>query len=1416
MREQAQTYLWPRYWVLRNGTVRLSDDGFLVDPRDRYGSILNPDAVAFDGIAATPCLVLLGEPGIGKSRVMQAERERLQGQLDPSTDRLLWLDLRTYSSEDRLVRNLFESLEYREWRAGTQRLHLFLDSLDECLLRIDTIAAILLDELGRDADKAGRLFLRIACRTAEWPSALMETGLRRLWGGEAEAVGVFELAPLRRVDVAHAVEVHGIDGERFFWELADKNAVPLAIKPVTLDLLIRRFRERGSLPSTQAELYHDGCLSLCEESSPSYQLAASARRAFQLTARQRLAVASRIAAITTFANRYAVWIGPESGAVPDEDVLVSALIGGRELVDSEAFAVDEGAIRETLRTGLFSARGPERLGWAHQTYAEFLAARYVVSRGFSLPQRINLLVQHGDARGKLIPQLQEAAAWMASMDLDVLRALIEANPEVMLRSDIATADEGDRAKLVGALLRLVDEDRLLLGDLGRHRAYAKLAHPDLAGQLRPYIADESKGNLVRSEAISIAEACQVVELQNDLVRIAVDEMQSRPVRVSAAYAVVRYGNHAARAELRSLALGKAGDDPEDELKGVGLQATWPSHLSAEELFAVLTPPQRNSLFGSYALFLSQGLIEDLQVGDLPRALAWVARSSTRRGFPQQLAELADAIMVKAWLHLDEPGVLAPFANIALARLTSHDEIAASPDGATPFADLLRDSEAKRRRVVEAILPMLRDPSRDWFVLIHSDTPLLYNSDLLWLIEQLARAETPQVQELWSHLIGRLIDISNVRQFDAVLSACHEHPVLASELVWLIEPIDINSERARRLREDHRRRQRHQVVREPVPYPLEQLSARLDRFDAGELAAWWEMVAVLTLDAASGRYGSVFAADLTATPGWATADVAMRERIVAAAWRYVVEQLPQPDDWFDSDDWYEADIAAYKALCLLLSEAPDSLAVLDDETWRCWTPVILAYPTDSSSGNEEGQRVLVRDAYRRAPATLVGVLNRLIDKENARHGTIFVTRKLNLCWDEGLSSSAIAKASDPGLRPNSMGDLLEEPLKRHAEGAEAFATNLLARPLPVESEVRERALVAARLLLIHTPRSAWRIVWSTLQDDAGFGRDLFEGLAQSARWGVVALNELSEDDLADLFFWLARQYPHAEDPDIDGVHAVSPRESVGRWRDQVLEHLKGRGTERAVAAMRRLIDELPQLPWLRWSLLGAQEMARRRSWDPPAPSAILALATDRDRRLVQDGAELIAVLVESLARLHEKLQGETPAAVDVWNEWLRDGARVYRPKSEEQFSDFVKRHLDEDLVRRGIVANREVQLRRGTGGSPGERTDIHIDAIRRVSAEGDRFDTITAIIEVKGNWHRELWQAMETQLAERYLADNQAQHGLYLVGWFTCPQWDADDSRKGATPMDTIDETRDRLNTQARTLSRGSRQIVAIVLDASLR
>jgi hypothetical protein len=206
---QPTTHRNRRFWVPPEAKVNLGDCGFVIDPDTETGSWYNPDVVPYEAIAKKPCLCLLGEPGMGKSTVLESIHGDLKGTLTVGDEALL-LNLRDYASDSRLWERVFESEKYLAWLKGAHCLHLFLDSLDECLLRIDNVAAVLLE--GFRAAPVDRLSLRITCRTADRQST-HEAGMEQLWG--KDGFGVYELAPLRRVDVAAEARMNGLDGDSF-------------------------------------------------------------------------------------------------------------------------------------------------------------------------------------------------------------------------------------------------------------------------------------------------------------------------------------------------------------------------------------------------------------------------------------------------------------------------------------------------------------------------------------------------------------------------------------------------------------------------------------------------------------------------------------------------------------------------------------------------------------------------------------------------------------------------------------------------------------------------------------------------------------------------------------------------------------------------------------------------------------------------------------------------------------------------------------------------------------------------------------------------------------------------------------------------------------------------------------------------
>ncbi|MTJ07164.1 NACHT domain-containing NTPase [Anabaena sp. UHCC 0204] len=1396
-------YNWKRFWCPNTGNIRLDYGGFLEDPESEYGH--NPDVVTFSSISHIPCLILLGEPGIGKTTAVDQAFDELKEELDESEDDCLFFNLGDFDSNQDLSNGIFKDEKFITWIHGTHKLHLFLDSLDEGLLSVKTIIRSLENKIEHLPTEC--LYFRITCRTSVWlENSTLEQKLKEKWG-EANTK-IYELAPLRRIDIIEVANAKNINSELFMQEILNREATPLAIKPVTLKFLMGTYLQNGQFPDSKKELYKQGCLQLCEEVNP-YRLQLGKSK---LNSYQRLIIAARIATIILFANRSAIWTSREMADIPNSDIAIRDLCVGKEIINEQEFQVTENNIRDEVLsiTGLFSSRGSNRMGFAHQTYAEFLAAWYLIKRNIPLVQVMSLIVSQGDPECKLIPQLHETAAWLASMRKDILEEILKTDPDVLLRSDIPT-DREIQEKIVANLLNYYNDGKLLNRDLGSYFNYKKLKHPGLAKQLRPYIHDSSKSLEARDEAIDIAKSCELYEIQEDLVDLALDSSQSIHLRANAAMTICSVGNLETKLKLKPLAISNIEEDEDDRLKGYSLEAVWPEHLTAEELFNAITPAKRRNLFGGYQSFLKNELVAKLQSDDLVIALNWVEKQGLRC-FEDPFERLADEIILKAWEQFDIPEVVEIFARIAIIQWKEYQSLVTQSDSTGHnFESQILQYDEKRRTLLEKIVLNIVYEEKDPKFLLSSVTEnILLNQDIFWMLDKLQNTEFNEQQKIWVQLIEWSFNRQDAKQIDTIITATQTNEILRNHFASYFEAVELNSSLAKKMEADYiwvqnleNRKPKSQLLEPPLK---ERVILLLEQLDTGNLSAWYQLNMEMTLRPNSRYYTDELEYDLTKLPGWKEADTATQRKIIDGAKKYVLEQNQLPYSWIGTNTFDRLALAGCRALFLLLKESPEFLDTITDEIWQRWTPIIVGYP---NSGREDNYLELVRRSYIKAPTETINTLILIIDKENEEHSTIFIMNKFDKCCDERFNSVILEKIKDKALKPKVTQRLLEELLKHGYNKAKEFAKSLIFHPLPSEEEEYERILLTTKVLVENADYDDWSLIWSVVQQDIEFGRKLFESVAN----GYFGINlNITEKQLADLYIWMTKQYPPHEDPVYQGVHFIGTRETLGNFRDNILTHLKERGTSEACVEIQHIAQEFPELTWMNRVLLQAQTKRRRNTWHPPTPSETFELLSNTENRFVKDANELLDVLVESLKRLENELQGETPSAIFIWNK-ITD--KVYRPCDENTFSDYVKLHLERDLKSRGIILNREVELRPNKGGNPGERTDIHVDAVIK-KQNGQIFDCITVIIEVKGCWNDELDTAMEIQLVDRYLKNNTCEHGIYLVAWFNCQQWDKSDYRKGKAPKISIDQARENFNNQAKQLSQAGIKVKSFVLNTALR
>lgn len=1194
-------YNWKRFWSLRDGGFYVDGNGFLVRSEYIKGT------VEFQSISEVPCLILLGEPGIGKSHALRDAVQSVSESLH--NDKCFHLDLRSFGAETRLYEALFNSKEIDEWLRGSYRLHLFLDSFDECLLRVDTVAALLADELKIGKYPISRLLFRIASRTAEFPRSL-ENNLREIWGAE-EKVKVYELCPLQASDVREAATANEINPEDFFREIVAKDAGTLAARPVTLRFLLNLYRKNNRFPDKLTDLYEQGCRVLCDEQNNERRASVILRGA--LTADQRLVIAARIAAVMVFCNKIAVWKDAETGENDETDILLRELAGYSEESSNISFTVTEEALRETIvQTGLFTARGASRLGWAHQTFAEFLAAWYVARHNLGTEQVLSLITHPADAQKQITPQLQETAAWLASVRADVFDELLKTNPILLLRSDVASFSVDIRAKLVDELLKMLGEEKA--SDWGIKSNYQRLKHPGLAAQLLPVIKDKDAHYLARRFAIDVAEACELRELQNDLADVIIDEDEPDYVRENAGYALWRFGDAETRKRIKHFALEGSRNDKDERVRGIALLCNWDENMSAEEAFASLIhSPQ---LIGPYNHFLGD-FTEKLQVQDLPVALHWVKENAPQFEGDYAVERVIDEIMLLGWQHLNAPGVLPIFAEASLIRLRTlqHDVIdLSSIEQSVRVIELLEDAD-RRRTVLKTIAPLLDEGKHDSFHIPRSRMLRPRKEDLMWLFEQLNEAATEEEQKPWVQFLGNFYSIWEIDPdaFSILYEAYQHNDAVKKYYAAAFIPVGLNTPEAKAQKDWYEKLMAPQKEAEEElkknalePPPKERVLRCLDRFEKGEVEAWWQLNIELTLKPYMKVYGDELQFDLRKLPGWEEAEAETRERIIEAAKRYVRDGEPQNSQWVGTNTLFRPAFSGYRALYLLLVESTEFVEQLTSDVWRKWAAIIVSYPMNTHGGNEmTPHQILVAQAYTHAPDEVIQTILGQIDADNERGRIILFPKRLDVCWDDKFKSALRNKLEDDALKIDSWGRLLEELLKHEDTPSQEIAKRSLTLFAKGKAE-KERALIAAASLMGHSEDGGWwPFVWEAIETDADFGRALVESVCTQTHLA----SKLKECEAAEFYLWAVNAFPPSEDPEIPMGHvfSVSTRMEITKWRNSFLEDLKQRGTPESLTALEKIAATSPELEQrLHWILIEARENVRRHTWQPPTPDTLLTL------------------------------------------------------------------------------------------------------------------------------------------------------------------------------------------------------------------
>lgn len=241
---------------------------------------------------------------------------------------------------------------------------------------------------------------------------------------------------------------------------------------------------------------------------------------------------------------------------------------------------------------------------------------------------------------------------------------------------------------------------------------------------------------------------------------------------------------------------------------------------------------------------------------------------------------------------------------------------------------------------------------------------------------------------------------------------------------------------------------------------------------------------------------------------------------------------------------------------------------------------------------------------------------------------------------------------------------------------------------------------------------------------------------------------------------------------------------------MIQRLGNDSSTEAVAALKRL-SSAPADGYTEIVLAVSAEQARIRvesSYSPPTLETIDAITRDV---LPLSPSDLQAFMVEELAVVQGKIKSDD---AESWRGFFDDKGV---PVEEERCRDHLL-----GLLRQG-----------STGVKLDPETHVAADKEVDIACSAGMF---RLPIEIKGQWHPELWQAADKQLDTLYTQDWRAEgRGIYLVLWFG-GQVPLNKRLRSAGRGRAVPQTPDQLREVLASTSQGVKdgRIVVVVLDVA--
>lgn len=450
-----------------------------------------------------PFVVLLGEPGLGKSTALRYEAAAEGGEIFTCRDAMNGAPLPVGET-------------------------LYLDALDEYRTGENGKDKLLQLANTLSANKNRRW--RLTCRAEDWREAADLGAMRR--AASNGAITVARLLPLDEGEVrAVLTALEATDPRSFVVEARNRGAEAFLESPLSLRLLQSVVAAEGIWPSSRFELFEKAIWALAHEHDS--ERATDPRPSIEAI----IEAASRLCFYALASGAKALW---RSNAPPPHSG------GANEYLTTNVLNLEPKLADATLDTALFRGEGHIFEAF-HRTVAEFLAARFLarvvtgVGSNPTFPLRRAIALITGRDR-KAPSELRGLYAWFAAHlsrrgDAQSALRLIDRDAATVLAYGDAAAFDTSGRKAI--LLNFDRDDPYVLSSQRGATVLGGLAGEDLAGDFATILDKDVRTHLQVTVLQALAEGPSVKGIQSKLHAIVLDAGRPLWMRERSSEVIVR-------------------------------------------------------------------------------------------------------------------------------------------------------------------------------------------------------------------------------------------------------------------------------------------------------------------------------------------------------------------------------------------------------------------------------------------------------------------------------------------------------------------------------------------------------------------------------------------------------------------------------------------------------------------------------------------------------------------------------------------------------------------------------------------------------------------------------------------------------------------------------------------------------------